>query len=267
MDYSKFVTDEILDEIASVAKVAWNHGWAESSAGNLSLRLNVDAKHPKSDLVLITGTGIRMRELAENPGPETLGLFERGGQEKLECLWGSGKQTSEWFSHFEVHNVLASRFPEKRAVLHVHPTYTLAWLEVAYREIRFADSVDGTLEDAGHTIKKGISFITGKEDDHEDLPKEKMRRWGVMVRRLLSRLEESHVYLKDGVDVVEGMGMGSEGLATATSTVFKSGCGVVLWPKHGAIAVGEDLQACLDKLEVVDKAAKVDLLVRASKHV
>jgi ribulose-5-phosphate 4-epimerase/fuculose-1-phosphate aldolase len=75
-----------IKEISAVARILWERGWAESSAGNISVDITGSLKLPRSafrknrfsyidpvypelssSLFLATGTGARMRDAAERP--------------------------------------------------------------------------------------------------------------------------------------------------------------------------------------------------------
>lgn len=126
-------------DICRVAGLLAELGWAEANGGNLSLRLGgsfdpadkrVPLTTPKPELrgcsFLVTATGSRMRDLAENP-LENLCLVKivDSGRSFIAESAG-GELTSEFPSHLAVHAVLVKERPDHRAFLHTHPTFLIA---------------------------------------------------------------------------------------------------------------------------------------------
>lgn len=42
------------------------------------------------------------------------------------------------------------------------------------------------------------------------------------------------------------------------------GCNVAIWPKHGVVSIAPDLDKALDQVEILEKAARIYMLVRAT---
>ena len=139
-----------IKDISAVARILWERGWAESSAGNISVDITGSHKLPKSrlrknrfsrmdpsypelknSLFLVTGTGTRMRDIAERP-LETLLLLsideEGSGYYRIQddCVRKDILPTSELLTHFALHNILRQRKSPARALLHAHPTELIA---------------------------------------------------------------------------------------------------------------------------------------------
>lgn len=136
----------LMDEVGRVAEVAgylWTKGWAERNGGNISVNvthlmdeaeqslpalsapiaLPVEMDALKGHVFFVTGTGKRMRYVAQAP-------FDNGSLIRISA---DGKSfeiiaekpilpTSELPSHLSMHNYLRSTGRDARVVLHTHPT-------------------------------------------------------------------------------------------------------------------------------------------------
>ena len=111
-------------EFRRAAEVLFSKGWAEASAGNMSLRLaappaalggdapdpgkihrsSVDMTDLIGDCFLVTASGSRMREIASEP--ETgLCLIQILDSERFWLLDGSEQLSSEWATHAGLHSL------------------------------------------------------------------------------------------------------------------------------------------------------------------
>jgi rhamnulose-1-phosphate aldolase len=231
-------------ELAEVGSYLWTRGWAERNAGNLSVDVTDlvspekpdPSRHPKLPAVipepelagrsfLITTTGARLRELADQ-GSRTLLLLRI--EEELDgyrVLWGeSGKShpTSELPVHLEVHGFLRKRSSRHRAVVHTHPTHLIALTH--------------------------IESIAREEE---------------LNRLLWAMHPEVKVVLGDGVGFAPYRRPGSRKLADATVQTLGDHR-LCLWEKHGCVALGRDVLEAFDLIDTADKAAEIYLLCRAA---
>lgn len=132
-----------IGRIAEVAGYLWTKGWAERNGGNISVNVtSLMSEEEKNmpaltgsiplpetmnmlggNIFYVTGTGRRMRYVAQNP-------FEHGA---LIRIAADGKSyeiiaeqaiapTSELPSHLLMHNYLLEKGRNNRVVLHTHPT-------------------------------------------------------------------------------------------------------------------------------------------------
>lgn len=222
-----------------VAEVLFLRGWAEASAGNMSLRLAGAAGGPAAtasgggriletvvdmtdligDRFLVTVSGSRMRDLAADPGP-CLCLVEVLDRRRLRLLAGSGPLSSEWPTHAGLHSLFKERRSSERAVLHCHPTHLIA-----------------------------LSHLFAGEREMND--------------RLFRMHHETRLFLPEMVGWVPFAATGSRELASSTREKLKKHR-VALWEKHGVIASGQTLDQALDRVEMVDKAAAVYLLLKSA---
>jgi rhamnulose-1-phosphate aldolase len=251
----------------------WTKGWAEKNAGNLSVRVETspipvgalpkdcfikrEIPHPElaGDCFLVTGTGVRFRDVAEDP-ETTMALLRvsedlkgfhvlwggRGGADAAPPTWGkqpifvfdeegndedpSAKRwapTSELPSHLAMHALLKKTGRSARTVLHTHPAELLA-----------------------------LSHL-------KDLPKGKG-----FTELLWSMIPEVKMYLPGGIALAPYSMPGSAALAKATLQALQGGAECVVWEMHGMVAVGQGPLEAFDVADTANKAAQVYLLARAT---
>ena len=132
-------------EFRAVAEVLYVKSWAEASAGNMSLRLSVlpeaigklvpdpqriqittlDMTDLIGDYFLITGSGTRMRDIANEPG-KGLCLIKILDDRRFWLLDGNDKLSSEWPTHAGLHALFKENRNGERAVVHCHPLSLIA---------------------------------------------------------------------------------------------------------------------------------------------
>src|SRR5476649_833752 len=93
------------EEIIEIGKLLWDKGLVTGFNGNISARVDADT-------VLITATGTCLGYLKLT---DIVTLSLKSGE-----VIGEGKASSERFMHTEVYK----NFPDIKAVVHTHPTYT-----------------------------------------------------------------------------------------------------------------------------------------------
>ncbi len=96
---------QLTDEIIRIGKLLWDKGLVTGFNGNISARVDADT-------ILITATGTCLGYL-KLTDIITLNL-------KTDEIVGEGKASSERFMHMQVYK----NFPDIKAVVHTHPTYT-----------------------------------------------------------------------------------------------------------------------------------------------
>lgn len=146
MDNNKLLAQEIA-KIAEVASYLWQRGWAEYNGGNISVNVTetlseeerkVEAigdkvtlptilEEVKGSIFYVTGTGKRMRYVAQSPWENgaLIRISECGDYFEViykNCI----KPTSELPSHLSMHNYLKSIGRDCKVVLHTHPTDLVA---------------------------------------------------------------------------------------------------------------------------------------------
>jgi rhamnulose-1-phosphate aldolase len=226
-------------EFRRVAEVLSIRGWAEASAGNLSLRLAGDpvsagksAPDPRrvhktdvdmTDLIgdhfLVTASGSRMREIAAEPG-KGLCLIQVLDRQQFLLIDGPGQLSSEWPTHAGLHSLFKESRSGERAVLHCHPLHLVA-----------------------------LSHVFSSEKEMND--------------RIFRMQPETRLVVPEMLGLIPYAVTGSKGLAKASKEKLKK-YRLALWDKHGVIASGKTLNQALDRIEIVEKAAAIYLLLKST---
>ncbi len=239
---------EHIKDISAVARILWERGWAESSAGNISVDItgsikpsksafrknrfsSIDTAYPelKNSLFLVTGTGTRMRDVAERPLDTLLLLsLNEQGSGYYRIHDASRKKdilpTSELQSHFALHSLLRQRKSPARALLHAHPTELIALMHAPEC-----------------TDERKLNEI------------------------LYKMYPEASVANPYGIALIPYEMTGSGELAAKTLKGFHSDS-LLLWQKHGCLAAGWDIQTAFDIIDVMNKSAQLYLLCRSAGY-
>jgi len=225
-------------EFRDVAEVLFVKGWAEASAGNMSLRLAavpeaigkltpdpqrihespLDLTDLIGDFFLVTASGSRMRDIGREP-EKGLCLVKIIDKRHFWLLDGSGIPSSEWPTHAGLHALFKENRNGERAVVHCHPLSLITLSHV------FADEKE-------------------------------------MNERLFRLQHETRLFVPEMLGLIPYAVTGSKSLAKASKEKLKK-FRLALWDKHGVIASGKSLNEALDRIEVVEKAAAIYLQLRS----
>jgi rhamnulose-1-phosphate aldolase len=230
------VINNILEGAACAAGLCSQRGWAERNAGNLSINITGDIIRRMPDLsapvvrlsrryqllagqiLLVSRTGSRMRDIAVRPGTGT-GLLQISSDGRSYMSSDPAfRPTTELPTHLAIHEHLLRSGSADRAVLHTHPDECIA--------------------------------LTHMID---------CRNSGKINRILSSMIPETVIVNPRGVGCLPFAMPGSEGMAAGTVRLLKKSP-VVLWEKHGVLAVGENIIEAFDLIDTVNKAAKLYLM-------
>lgn len=231
-------------EIAEVARYLWEKGWAEGSAGNVSVNvteqypgIHIDFRtfpmiasrtryeHIAGNYIFLTVKGSRMRELAGNPA-DNLCLIKisqagDGYQLLFEEKSNPNEPSSEVLSHLAIHDRIAG---EKRgkAIVHAHPHEIVALSH--FPELRNEEKLNRILlrmhTETAFFIPKGIGFIPFQVPGSNE-----------MAGSTIEKLEKHDI---------------------------------VLWEKHGCMSIGDDVHQAFDRIDMMAKAATIYLTCRAA---
>ena len=86
-----------------------------------------------------------------------------------------------------------------------------------------------------------------------------------LTRMLWSMIPETRVLVPKGIGIVPYILTGTSALAKATIKQLEKHR-VLLWEKHGAIAVGEDIAECFDIIDTLTKSAQIYLNARMAGY-
>jgi len=237
---TKFSYTEQLEDFKTTAYWLARRGWSEAAGGNMSIRINalaalheddhielpIEVPHIAGQVVLLTGSGTRAREIGQDAEPH-IGLYKIADDGRhYGWIAGNHNPSMELPAHFAIHNALELHRPEDKAILHTHPASLIALCHVP----EFNNGFDNS---------KAISD------------------------KILSLQSEARLILPEGIGFVEHELPGSLelGLASAEQVARHH---LVLWQYHGLLATGETLGGAFDKLEVFEKSARVYWKLRAA---
>jgi len=233
----------VLEEVRAVAAWLWQRGWAERSAGNVSLdvtdlasgpvpggALAVAERIPSACLAgrwfLVSAGGARFRDMARRPERGLLLIRIADGADGYHVVWPRGdsgrRPTSELGTHLAVHARRREMGSGHLAVLHTHPTHLIAL----------------------NQLPAGADEV-----------------W--LNRAVLAMMPEVLLFVGDGIGVVPYHRPGSPGLARATADAVRRHR-VLVWDRHGCLSVERDLTEAFDLIDIVDKAARLHLLCLAA---
>jgi rhamnulose-1-phosphate aldolase len=236
----------IQEETAQVAGILWERGWAERNAGNLSVDITeelndsgewqggqeipLDSAYPSlaERGFLVTGTGHRFRDCAIEVEKNTCLLRLNEAGDGFQILsGGSNRPGFRPTSEFPSHLRIHELLRRKE-----HPEKFVL-----------------------HTHPTELVALS----HHPDYQAEE-----VFNKALWTIHPEVKVFLPDGVGLVPYMLPGTEKLADATVEALERGHSVALWKMHGCVAVSDDVMDAFDRIDALNKAAKMLLLVLAT---
>jgi rhamnulose-1-phosphate aldolase len=233
----------VAKEMASTARSLWQKGWAEGGAGNMSVDVTelyggitmdfrtfplIPLEKPYPGLsgryLFVSSKGSRMRELADYPARHIcLVKFNKTG-DAYQLLFMDPGHPQEPTSE------LLSHFGIHELIVG-----------------------RGTGEKAvlhTHATKLiALSHFPGLQDETK-------------LNEILLRMHsETAFFLPEGIGFVPFELPGSQQLAEKTLLSLKDHR-VILWEKHGCLAIGESISAAFDRIDLFSKAAKIYLICR-----
>ena len=233
----------VIDQVAEVAGLLWQKGWAERNGGNMTVNVTEwvdedmkalpalgDARPIGKTLPKLKGcwfyckgTGKRMRDLAGNPmaNGSVIRILDDCAHYEIvadELV----VPTSELPSHLAVHDYLLAKGSPYRASLHTHPIELVA------------------LTHSQKWLKKDAA-----------------------TRMLWSMIPETKAFCPRGLGMVPYMLPSSVELADATIRTLDKDYDVVMWEKHGVFAVDISMMDAFDQVDVLNKAAQIYLSARS----
>jgi rhamnulose-1-phosphate aldolase len=236
---------KVVGECGEVTATLWDRGWAERNAGNLSVDVtDLVAPSPrpggeslfckelvtyaelKNRVFLTTATGSRLREVGRRPERALLLTQVTNALDGYRVLWGGEGTERKATSEFVSH-------------LKIHGFLRRSGLPA------------GTVL---HTHPDPLIALT-------HLPR--FRKEDALNRMLWSMHPEMKVFLPEGVGFAPYRVPGSEALADATLVALMKHR-VVLWEKHGVVAVSKTLSGAFDLVDTVNKSAKIFFLCKSA---
>ena len=232
----------VIDEVAEVTGYLWQKGWAERNGGNITVNV--------TDLV-----DDEVRRLPALAGPFPIG-------KELPCLRGTyfyAKGTGKRMRD------LARRPMENGAVIRIKDDCA-SYEIVADQVVMPTSELPSHLELQNYLLSTGSSYKATLHTHPIELVAmshiQRFLRPGEMTRVLWSMIPETLAFAPLGIGIVPYQLPGSLRLAEATLEQIKTH-DVVLWEKHGTVAVGRDIMDAFDQTDVLCKAANIYMCARA----
>jgi len=243
MQKSKKVKKEVTEAILSISEVAgylWENGWAERNAGNISVNISHyagkqsirDTDSPHFDLdckyadlagevLIVSGTGTRMRDLAVNPIENLLIIKIDKTGEGYSVISPIMKNkslvmpTSELATHLSVHEMFIKTGSMNKVVLHSHVTELIALTHIT----EFCDT------------NRINNLIFGMHP-------------------------ETRMFIPGGVEFIPFLKPGTKEIAESTVNALNKR-DIAIWEKHGVFAAGPDILEAFDMLDILAKAVSI----------
>ena len=232
----------VIDQVAEVTGYLWQNGWAERNGGNITVNITEFADAEMAAMPALAPAIQIGKELPMLRG-------------KFFYAKGTGKRMRD----------LAREPMQNGSIIRICPDCT------SY-EIIADEPVLPTSELPSHLALQNYLLLTGstyKATLHthpiELVAMSHIRRFlegDEMTRVLWSMIPETLAFAPLGIGIVPYKLPGSIELADATLEQIKRH-DVVLWEKHGTVAVGKDIMDAFDQTDVLCKAAKIYLAARA----
>ena len=232
---------QALSSVAEVAGYLWQKGWAERNGGNLTLNITDmvdDEMRAMPAISAVLPIGITL------PALKGCWFYCKGTGKRMRDLAkdpmcaGSIVRILDDCAHYEI----VADSP-------IMPTSELpSHLALQDLLISSGSGYKATLHT--HPIE-----LVAMSHSKEFLDSEKL------TRILWSMIPETLAFAPLGIGVVPYALPGSVTLAEATLKMVKK-YDVVLWEKHGTVAVGKDIMEAFDQTDVLNKAATIYMTAR-----
>lgn len=237
----------VFAQVAATAQILWERGWAERNAGNFSInvteyfndkeldRLSAYPFFPLSKsypalsrkLFLLSGTGTRMRDMAKNTA------------ENVCFVYISDSGTAYHIIN-ENHETAALR-PTSELATHLSIQHQLVQKKSGEKVVLHAHVTElvALTQLAPFTSGDAINSLL----------------WGMHPETLL--------FLPDGIGFIPFTVPGTENIAMATLRGFENHK-VVVWEKHGCMAVAPSFPEAFDHLDILAKSAKIYFMCKTA---
>jgi rhamnulose-1-phosphate aldolase len=241
MNYSKQLKAQ-LEEIAEVAGYLWEKGWAERNAGNISVRIsdwidvgdrNLPALSASllprrmselaDEFFYVTGTGKRMRDVAKNPLQHGAIVRVSPGGDSCDVV---AEQDIRPTSELPSHFSIHASF-KRNASRHRVVLHTHPTDLIA------------------------LSHVSELKEQPE-----------AFNRLLWSMHPETFIVVPRGIGFVPYEIPGTLALADASLSLLTEH-DVIVWEKHGVLAVGETLSDTFDLIDTLSKSAQIYAFAKA----
>jgi len=238
--FRKKELEPVFLQVAETSGFLWERGWAERNAGNFSINVTglftgqeldrisgfpcfpLYRNYPglAGTLFLVSGSGTRMRDIAKNPREFVCFIYVGRSGNACQIIDGNPDNTASWpTSELATHMAVQQQLVQMKAPENVvlHAHVTELIALTQLPPFKSEESVNSLL-------------------------------WGMH--------PETMQVLPGGAGFIPFDIPGTENIAMATLKGFGKHK-VVLWEKHGCMAVGSSLADAFDNIDILAKSAKI----------
>ena len=232
----------VIDDVAEVTGYLWQKGWAERNGGNITVNITeyVDS------------------EIASLPAlapARQIGKVLPALKGKYFYAKGTGKRMRD-----------LARWPMKNGAIIRICDDCASYEIIADEPVMPTSELPSHLALQNYLLETGSTYKATLHTHPIELVAmshiERFLRPGEMTRVLWSMIPETLAFAPLGIGIVPYKLPGSVELADATLEQIKEH-DVVLWEKHGTVAVGTDIMDAFDQTDVLCKAANIYMCARS----
>ncbi|MBN1634572.1 MAG: rhamnulose-1-phosphate aldolase [Ignavibacteria bacterium] len=246
-----------LKDISEITGYLSQRGWAEANAGNISfnitdlIRKKVVAKtayvnkfkkqftYLKNSYIWLTGAGVRMRDLAKDA--ENLSLIVNILDDGIS------------YKIYKVSEFIKTKRPVKNDL---------------YPEIKPTSELPTHLAIHNYLCEKKMTekfILHTHPTELIALTQIKKLKSAEKINKILWGMHpETKIFLPEGIGFIPYTLPGTERIAELTIKAFENHR-VILWEKHGCIAISENIIKAYDLIEIITKSAKIFFLCKSAK--
>lgn len=241
MEYNEKLQSRI-DEVAEVAGYLWEKGWAERNGGNISYNITDVAGDEMKSLPAISG-----QFMLEIPARNLCG--------NLFLVTGTGKRMRD----------VSRAVMENASVIRISGDGTYYEI-IAEKPIRPTSELPSHLMIHDHMAGQGRNIRAVIHTHPIELVamthNQEFLRKDVLGRILWSMIPETRAFCPKGLGIIPYTCPGTVELAEATVRELDT-YDIVMWEKHGAVGIGENLTEPFDMIDTLTKSAKIYMSARA----
>ncbi len=232
----------VIDEVAEVTGYLWQKGWAERNGGNITVNITEFVDDEIASMPAIAPTMQIGKVLPQLQG-------------KYFYAKGTGKRMRD-----------LARYPmQNGSIIRICPDCA-SYEIIADEPVLPTSELPSHLELQNYLLETGSTYKATLHTHPIELVAmshiKRFLRPGEMTRVLWSMIPETLAFAPLGIGIVPYQLPGSLRLAEATLEQIKKH-DVVLWEKHGTVAVGRDIMDAFDQTDVLCKAANIYMCARA----
>lgn len=231
----------VVEQIAEVAGYLWQKGWAERNGGNITVNVTEYADEA-------------IRQMPAISQPISIGCVLPQLKECYFYCKGTGKRMRD----------LARRPMENGSIIRILDDCA-SYVIIADNPVMPTSELPSHLSLHNYLLESGSTYKACVHTHPIELVamshNNRFLNTEVLTKTLWSMIPETLAFAPLGMGVVPYAMPSSIELAEATLEQIKK-YDVVLWEKHGALAVGTDVMDAFDQIDVLNKSANIYMCAR-----